>query len=285
MQSSFLHKLQRSAYLSLAGALIVLLGVPLIQLLVLDTQGYSTALATSQTALAWIQSHTSLFLLYRIALLSGFALLLGLPFALFRIIVAQEIIGRAELHEEDEEAGDDEDNDVDETNATDTKNSDKPQLEANGMPAYAWRGKGFAVIAAWTSLLGLILLAGGTLLSTIYLWSSSSIVSVQSPLPSNYTTVTSLFALLTYTFGIGLLALSCLFYGMVIARSGRRLWPDSWVGFAYGGLLVGAILSGSAVQVALNPTGGQASLTTPAVLLFGLWAIWYSVMVVRLKGE
>jgi hypothetical protein len=291
MQSSFLGKLQRNAYFSLAGALITLLGVPLIQLLVLDTQGYSTALNTAQTALAWIQGHVSLFLLYRIVLLLGFALLLSLPFSLFRIIIAQEIVGRAELDENDEETEDDEvgedgeNGEVDKKNATDTKASDRPPLEANGMPAYAWRGKGFAVIAAWTSLLGLVLLVSGTLMSTIYLWSSSSIVSVQSPLPSNYSTVTSLFALLTYTGGIGLLALGCLFNGIVIARSGRRLWPDSWVGFAYSGLLVGAILSGSAVQVLLNPTGGQASLTTPAILLFGLWAVWYSVMVVRLKGE
>lgn len=288
MQSSFLGKLQRNAYFSLAGALIILPGVPLIQLLVLDTQGYSTALNTSQTALAWIQGHTSLFLFYRIVLLLGFVLLLSLPFSLFRIIIAQEIVGRAELDENDEETEDtedDEDGEVDKKNATDTKASDSPPLEANGLPAYAWRGKGFAVIAAWTSLLGLILLVAGTLMSTIYLWSSSSIVSVQSPVPSNYYTVTSLFALLTYTGGTGLLALGCLFNGIVIARSGRRLWPDSWVGFAYSGLLVGAILSGSSVQVLLNPTGGQASLTTPAILLFGLWAVWYSVMVVRLKGE
>lgn len=281
MKRSFLGKLQRTALLSLVGALLLLVLVPVLQLLVLGPQGYGTALTSPQASLFWIQSHTLLFLLYRLALLLGFAFLVGMPFALFRIIVAQEIVGRAELEAEnagDEEAKDEEDEDEDEDQETAGTTDD-------GMPAFAWRGKGFAVIAAWTGLVGLVLLAAGTLASTIFLWSSASIASVQAPLPSNFAEVTGLFAILTYTVGGGLLALSCIFFGLSIARSGRRLWPDSWVAFGYAALAVGAISCGSAAQVALAPTSSQASLTTPAILLFAIWSLWFGIMVVRLKAE
>src|SRR5579885_1325638 len=277
MKPSLLARLQRTARLNIAGALLLLLIVPTLQLLVLGPQGYGTALATPQASLAWIQGHTFLFLLYRLALILGFALLLGLPFALFRIIIAQEIIGRAEL--EAEEAVDEDEDEAEQ----DAKEEEKQ--EDGGMPAFAWRGKGFAVIAAWFGLLGLIFIAGGTLASTIYLWSSASIASAQAPVPGNFASVTSLFAILTYTFGGGLLAFTCIFSGFVIARSGRRLWPDSWVAFGYAGLGIGAVASGSAVQVVLAPLSGQATLTTFAILLFAAWVLWFSLMLVWLKPE
>jgi hypothetical protein len=271
---------------NLSGALLLLLIVPILQLLVLGPQGYGSALASSQASLVWIQGHISLFLLYRLALILGFALLIALPFALFRIIIAQEIVGRAEM-EEDEE--DEELDDTEEDGEAQDEEEESEQLASadkkDALPPFAWRGKGFAVIAAWTGLLGLILIAGGTLASTIYLWSSASYVSVQAPLPGNFASVTSLFAVLTYTIGGGLLAISCIFFGIVIARSGRKLWPDSWVAFGYVGLGVGAISSGSAVQVALSPTAAQATLTTPAILLFAAWSLWFGLMVVRLKAE
>src|SRR5215472_16298122 len=99
MKQSFLKKLQRTALFTLIGALFLLLVVPTLQLLVLGSQGYGTALTTPQASLVWIQGHTALFLLYRFTLMLGFVLLLGMPFALFRIIVAQEIVGRAEIEE------------------------------------------------------------------------------------------------------------------------------------------------------------------------------------------
>lgn len=276
MKPSLLIRLQRTARFNLVGALLLLLVVPILQLLVLGPQGYGTALATPQASLAWIQGHTPLFLLYRLALILGFVLLLGLPFALFRIIIAQEIIGRAELEAEKED--DDEDEAEKDTKKQEVENS-------NGMPAFAWRGKGFAVIAAWAGLLGLIFTAGGTLASTLYLWSSASITSAQAPVPGNFASVSSTFAVLSYTVGGGLLAISCIFFGIVIARSGRRLWPDSWVAFGYAALAVGAIASGSAAQVALAPLSGQAILTTPAILLFAAWSLWFGIMVARLKAE
>jgi hypothetical protein len=275
MKPSFLGKLQRTARLNLAGGLILLLLVPALQIAVLGPQGYGAALTSLTASLSWIQGHSALFLLYRLLLLLGFALLVGMPFALFRIIVAQEIVGRAQLEDED---GDEETTEEEET-ATDES------MAADGMPAFAWRGKGFAVIAAWSGLPGVIALALGTLFSTIYLWSSAGTITAQTPLPANFANVSSIFAVLTYTIGGGLLALSCLFFGIVIARSGRRLWPDSWVAFGYAGIAIGAIASGSAVQVALSPIGGQASLTTPAILLLALWSLWFSIMVIRLQAE
>lgn len=292
MKRSFLARLQRTALGGLAGSLLLLLVVPLLQVLVLGPQGYGAALATPQASLFWIQGHTALFLLYRLVLLLGFALLLGIPFALFRIIVAQEIIGRAELEQEEGEkaaesvdANDKENDENDENDEESKKDEQAPKDENEGMPDFAWRGKGFAVIAAWTGLPGLLLAALGTLFSTIYLWSSASIATARAPLPGNFASVSSLFAILTYTIGGGLLALSCLFFGYVITRSGRRLWPDSWVAFGYAGLAVGAVACGSAAQVALAPLSGQAGLTTVAILLFAAWLLWLSLMIVRLKSE
>jgi hypothetical protein len=283
MKRSFLERLQRAALLSLIGALLLLLVVPGLQLLVLGPQGYGVALTTPQASLTWIQGHTFLFLLYRLSLILGFALLLALPFALFRIIIAQEIVGRAEIEQDDEDV--DEEDEAEEEAEKDQPKKAETVQEENGMPAFAWRGKGFAVIAAWAGLLGLLLVAGGTLASTIYLWSSANAGIPQGQLPDNFATVTSLLAVLTYTVGGGLLAISCIFFGLVIARSGRKLWPDGWVAFSYMALITGAIASGSAVQVALAPTGDQATLTTPAILLIALWSLWFSIMVTRLKAE
>ncbi len=277
MQQSFLGKLQRTALLNLLGALCLLLLVPALQLLVLGPLGYGTALDTAQSSLAWIHSHTALFVLYRLALCAGFALLLGLPFALFRIIIAQEIVGRAELAEQE---GDDYDEEAEEEGEFEEEAEE--ENEAGGLPAFAWRGKGFAVLAAWSGTLGLLLLAGTTLASTIYLWSSAGTSNGQTPVPENFAGISTALGVLTYTVGGGFLALACIFFGIVIARSGRKLWPDSWVAFGYIGMAIGAIASGSAVQVAI---GDQTALTTPAILGVALWALWFSSVVLRLKPE
>lgn len=259
---TFLAKLQRNALYCLIGALLLVIGVPLYQLLILIPSGYSNTLAASDQTLRWINAHIPQFLGYRMLLVAGFALMIGLPFTLFRIIVAQEILGR-----EEEDVGEDED-----------KERQGSDNQANGMPSFAWRGKGYAVLAAWAGLVGLILFAGGTLLSTIYLVSSALSLSSEAPL-------TGIFAIITFTAGGGLLAMSCLFFGAIIARSGRNLWPGAWVAFSYMALALAALMSASAVQVALAPAVAQGSLTTPAILLFAVWALWFGVMVVRLKPE
>jgi hypothetical protein len=152
------------------------------------------------------------------------------------------------------------------------------------MPADAWRGKGFAVLAAWSGLLSLIFYVLGTLAGTIYLMVIGSTFSASTGLPANFSTLTSTFNIIPNTLGGGLLALASLFFGALIARSGRKLWPGIWVAFGYMALAVAALLSGSAVAVASAPES-QAAFTTPATLLFALWALWFGIMLVRLKPE
>ena len=75
------------------------------QLLVLIPQGYGTSLATPNATLHWINTHNLQFLGYRLLLILGFAFMISLPFTLFRIIVAQEILG-SEEQDEEQEVGD-----------------------------------------------------------------------------------------------------------------------------------------------------------------------------------
>jgi hypothetical protein len=113
-------------------------------------------------------------------------------------------------------------------------------------------------------------------------------MTAPNTLPANFATFSSTFAYITYTVGGGLLAIACLFFGAVIARRGRNLWPDAWVLFSYLALALAALLSGSAVEVASAPNAGiagQAILTTPAILLFAIWVLWFGIMLVRLQPE
>ena len=268
---TFLTKLRVNGAYYIIAALLLLVGVPLYQLFVLLPQGYADALASAaqgsfSTYLLWIGQHPGQFLGYRALLVISFAVLLSLPFTLFRIIVAQEILGQEE--EEENEA----------TEAAGTQTAD-------GMPAYAWRGKGFAVLAAWLGLLGIILYTFGTLASAIYLAIVSSAFSARTTTPANFAAIAGALSIISNTIGSGLLALSCLFFGAVIARRGLKLWPGVWVAFGYTALAVAALLSGSAIAVASAPTEGQAALTTPAILLFALWVLWFGIMLVRLKSE
>src|SRR5439155_4116879 len=124
-QRNLLSRLQSNGIYYLTSALILLLGVPLYQQLVLMPLGYSSALASSNAGnftpyLLWIRSYSVQFIVYRALLEIAFLLLLTLPFTLFRIIVAQEILGQQEQAEE---------------TATDEQ-VDAEQLETDGMPAY-----------------------------------------------------------------------------------------------------------------------------------------------------
>ncbi|HEY6542247.1 MAG TPA: hypothetical protein VIZ18_14990, partial [Ktedonobacteraceae bacterium] len=178
MKRTFLARLQRGALYCLIGALLLVIGVPLYQLIVLNPAGYSSALNSLAQTLLWINGHGLLFVGYRALLIAGFALMLGFPFALFRIIVAQEIIGRAELEEENDEADPQEAQEAQEPETEEPVETEQKQEqeqeqqpanttgESEGMPEFAWRGKGFAIMAAWTGLCGLIFFAAGTLAST-----------------------------------------------------------------------------------------------------------------------
>lgn len=276
MKRSFLSRLHAHGIYYLIGALLLLVGVPLYQFTILNPEGYNTALATVSkgsfvTYLMWLHAHLGQFLGYRVLLIMSFALLLSLPFTVFRIIVAQEILGRQDVEQEqivNDEA----------TTASDEE-------ETDGMPPYAWRGRGFAVLAAWAGLGGVIFVTGGTILSTLYLFIIGSSFSSHTTVEGAFSGLSSTFDILTYTVGGGLLATALLFFGAIIASRGRHLWPGIWVLFSYLAIAGAALLSGSAVAVASAPAEGQATLTSPAILVFALWVLWLGIMLVRLKPE
>ena len=278
MKRTFLAKLQRNGLYGAIGALLLLVGIPLYQFLILIPSGYSNALATQSSALRWINTHSLLFLGYRAILIAGFAFMISMPFTLFRIIVAQEILGREEnkLEVEDEQ-----EKDSKEQAEPQEKNDESARDQPDGMPAFAWRGKGFALLAAWGGLFGLLCFALGTLASTLYLVFSAASLPSDAPSLENAAPLTSLFAILTYTVGGGLLALSCLFFGIVIARSGLKLWPGIWIAFAYMAMALAVLFSVSATEVAFDPVTGQTFVTTLAILLFSVWVLWFGVMLIR----
>ncbi len=294
MKRSFLARLRSNGTLYLCGGLLLLAGIPAYQAFVLAPLGYNNALTVTSAGnsaayLVWIGAHQVSFLLYRVLLLLAFILLLSLPFSLFRVIIAQELMGQeereAEELAEDDESDEDDAEEETEESEDEVQEEEEETEETDGMPPYAWRGKGFAVIAAWAGIIGLICYIVGTLASTFYLTSISSGVPPNATLSSGNVLLISIFAILTNTVGVGLLALSMLLFGAVIARSGSKLWPVAWVIFGYIALVVAALFSGSAVSVASAPASGQAPLTAPAILLFGVWVLWLGVMLVRLKPE
>jgi len=276
VQRTFLAKIQRNGLYCTIGALLLLVGIPLYQFLILIPSGYSNALSTQSSALRWINVHTLQFLGYRALLFAGFAFIISMPFTLFRIIVAQEILGREADEQEKDDKGEAVQNEA---------NDQSDNNREDGMPAFAWRGKGFAVLAAWGGLFGLLCFALGTLASTLYLvFSASSLPSIATNL-ENAAPLTGFFAIITFTVGGGLLALSCLFFGAVIARSGLKLWPGIWVAFAYMAIALAVLFSVSAAEVALTPVTGQSLVTTLTILLFAVWVLWFGIMLIRLKPE
>src|SRR5438876_7981156 len=101
MKRSFLSKLHTSGIYYSIGALLLLIGVPLYQYLVLLPLGYSDAITSAEGGalapyLSWIGNHAIAFLGYRALSIIAFAALISLPFTLFRIIVAQELLGSEE---------------------------------------------------------------------------------------------------------------------------------------------------------------------------------------------
>src|SRR5436305_5369124 len=280
-QRSLLSRLRSNGLYYVISALLLLIGVPLYQIAVLTPAGYSNAINAADANhfvayLQWVNAHSDQFLLYRALLLLAFAFLFTQPFTLYRIIVAQELIGQIEEEQNEETAQDDT-----AVEASTTEQDESAALSEDGLPPYAWRGKGFAVIAAWSGFFGIIAYLIGISASTLYVLIASSGFTNRTPLPANFIMLNSTFSITANTAGIGLLALSTLFFGAIIARSGMRLWPGSWVAFAYLALAVAALLSGSAVAAFT----GQSALTTPAILLFALWLLWLGIMLIRLKPE
>ncbi|HTK06590.1 MAG TPA: hypothetical protein VL485_05455 [Ktedonobacteraceae bacterium] len=264
-------------------ALILILVIPLYQALVLSPQGYGTSLNSSEhtaTYLAWVGTHLPAFLLYRVLLIAAFALILNLPFSLYRIIVAQEIMVQQERENEEiadeEEVADEGEEEIEEEEEEET---------SDGLPAHAWRGKGFAVLAVWAGMAGIGLYVLSSIASTIYLLIVSQGYQVAQSLPGGFNSLTGFFSVTTNTVSIGLLALATLLFGAMIARGGRNFWPGIWVAFGYVAIAVTALLSGSAVSVASAPGGGQAPLSSPAIFLLAIWSAWLGIMLLRLAPE
>ncbi len=287
MKKTLLARLQRNGRFSIAGALLLLIGIPLYQYLLLIPQDYNNAQAaiaqnTFLPYLYWIADHVALFFGSRLLLFVAFLALVSLPFTLFRVIIAQELIGSEEADEQTQDVEDvgnqhKEDGDQDE-------NEDAGEEQARA-PAEAWRGKGYAVLAAWMGITGIMLFLLGTLASAIYLAVVSSALNPHSSLPGSFLLITGILTITTNTAGEGLIGLSCFFFGIVIARRGTRLWPGAWVALGYSALAVAALLIVSAIAVASAPTQAQGTLATLAVLLFALWVLWLGIMLASLKAE
>lgn len=282
---SLLARLRTNGLYYLISSILLLLVVPIYQLLVLNPTGFGDTRTTGHLNiyLFWLGNHTPQFIIYRGLLAVAFALLFTMPFSLYRIIVAQEILGRAEI--EEEEAEEEEEEEVIEEEEAEELPAQTPTTTSDGMPEFAWRGKGFAVLATWTGTAGIVIFLVGTILGTIYLANASQSFMQTANVPPNTEQLDTIFTIVTNTISIGLLAISAMFFGAMIARAGKRLWPTSWLAFSYTALAVAALLSGSAVGVASSPSNGQALLTTAAILLFGLWNLWLSIMLLRLKPE
>src|SRR5690348_15257906 len=124
-QRSMLSQLHINGLSYLLSALLLLVGIPLYQLLVLNPAGYGTILTgnngptLASAYLTWIGAHQPQFIIHRLLLTLTFVLLLTLPFVLFRIIVAQELVAQVEQAEEEDD-----------------------EETEDGLPAHPWRGKG-----------------------------------------------------------------------------------------------------------------------------------------------
>jgi hypothetical protein len=285
MKRSLLTRLRSNGVSYLLGALLILLALPFYQDIVMAPRGYGAVvegLAGGHMAayLRWIGTYPFQFVVYRFLLIVAFALLLSFPFSLSRIVVAQELMAQMEREEEQravqrarkEENGED---------SADEQATDS----GDALPPHPWRGKGFAIAAAWAGLIGLILYIAGALLSTIYFFIVGHGFTLHAPLPPAVGVISNIFSVMTNTVGIGLLALALLFFGASIARGGRNLWPVGWVLFGYAALVVAALFGGNALSVASTPAADQSAFTTPAILLFGLWMLWFGIMLVSLKPE
>src|SRR5260370_24311170 len=98
MNRSLLSRLHANGISYLISGVLLLIGIPLYQVVVLNPTGLSDALNRTGTGrfttyLTWISQHSFQFVIYRVLLALAFALLFTLPFSLYRIIVAQEIMG------------------------------------------------------------------------------------------------------------------------------------------------------------------------------------------------
>jgi hypothetical protein len=285
MKRSLLARLRSSGALYLSGGLLLLVGVPFYQLFILSPTGFSEV--SNQPGgerivayLVWIQNHNTSFLIYRALLIAAFALLWTLPFSLYRIIVAQELMGQREHASEDPTENETEAEEQVVATEIVTTASDENATE---MPEFAWRGKGFVVLAVWAGIIGLAIYLLSTVAGTLYLFvAGNSFVGGDSGATTAWA---GLFTLGTNSVGSGLIGLATLCFGAMIGRAGKNLWPTSWVTFGYAAILAGALLCVSAIAVACTPGTAQSTLTTIATLLYAALVCWLGILLVRLHAE
>jgi len=277
MKRSLLARLRTNGALYLISAVLLGLGVPLYWVLALAPTGFGSV--AQGTYPVWIHGHNGLFVGYRILLLLAFALILTLPFSLYRIIVAQEILGQQE-----DIANDNAEEDAEEE-TQDTKDTESTPATEDGMPAFAWRGKGFIVLAVWLGIAGLLLYVLGTIVSTFYLNIASAHVTSGKEVSDSVILLSGTFTIMTNTAGIGLLGLGILFFGAMISRAGVNLWPGIWVALGYTAILVGALLCIGAIAAGTDASGSQSLLNTAGTFLFALWTFWLGLMLIRLQPE
>ncbi len=300
MKRSIVARLRSNGLYYLVSAFFILVIAPLYQIVVLGPTGFGAAQNATSSGhfalyLAWIGTHTIDFVIYRAILIGAFALLINFPFALYRIIIAQEIMAQqeqedenlddAETEDDDQIAEEEEDGEAIEAEKTGYKKESADEAtESNNMPEYAWRGKGFAVLAAWSGLIGICIYILSAVAGTLYIISAGNPYATGTAI-NTFATFFNIFSISTNTAGTGLLGLGVLFFGAMIARTGRNLWPGIWANFGYAALFVAALLCISAIGVISAPGTGQSTLTTIATLLFAIWILWFGTMLVRLKPE
>ncbi len=95
----------------------------------------------------------------------------------------------AQEEEDEEESGEEEQVE------DDTEEDDEEEGEDTILPANAWRGKGFAVLAVWAGLAGIGLYVLGNLVSTIYLLIVSQGFQATMRLPAGLSTLAGFFSL------------------------------------------------------------------------------------------
>jgi hypothetical protein len=281
MNRTLLSRLHANGVSYLISSVLLLIGIPLYQVLVLNPAGLSDAISGTGAGrftayLIWISQHSFQFIIYRVLLVLAFALLFTLPFSLYRIIVAQEIMGQQEQAETEEKQTED----VYRTKSVQKDDHQIEQGETNSLSISAWRGRGFVVLAAWAGISGLVIYVLGTIASTLYFMIVTGNIDSSAVAP-----LSNIFAICTNTIGIGLLGLGILSFGAMICRTGLNLWPVHWVVFGYAAILVGGLLCISAIGVASALGVGQKTITTIAILLFALWVFCFGLILRRLKPE
>lgn len=257
MKQTLLARLRNNGWGYLVGAILLVVVIPLYQAFFL--QPPPEAIGTSETAqrlyLVWLGSHSLLFIGSQVLFLIAMLLFFNMPFTLFRIVIAQELL-------------------------TPVDGEDEAPFN---LPAEPWKGRGILVLAAWAGILAFVAILLGIIGRAIYFPIVTQGFTFTSPIPGHLSGTNAFFSWLIETAGYGLLALSFLFFGFTIARQGSRLWPLVWQILAYAAMLVALCLAVSAVSNAFH--AGNNIFITFATFALGLWHAFLAILLLLLRAE